>query len=166
MCRRFGNTSGFQQPTNEIGILQPPENDSMRKLLAFMTILWLAVLFRLTVFRNGCFSNGFFSGRVEWDAFANYLRLARSGNWWNFSYLFFGNLIWFFPVGILIKLRGGRLRRAVLAGFLLSLGSETAQFALGSGISELDDLILNTLGGLLGYLGTSLFLARFSKRTQ
>ncbi len=133
----------------------------MKKLLPILTILWLAVLFRITVFRNGCFSNGFFSGRVEWNAFAYYLRLARSGNWWYFSYLFFGNLIWFFPVGILTKLRDGRLRQAVLVGFLLSLSIETAQFVLGSGISELEDLILNTLGALLGYLGTSLFLRHF-----
>ena len=138
----------------------------MKKLLSIMAFLWLVVLLRITVFRNGCFSHGFFSGRIEWDAFAYYLRLFRSGNWRYFSYLFFGNLIWFFPVGILTKLRGGRLWQAILAGLLLSLGIETAQFILGSGISELDDLILNTLGALLGYLGTSLFLVRFSKRTQ
>ena len=138
----------------------------MKKLLTVLTFIWLAVLLRITVFRNGCFSHGFFSGRMEWAAFAYYLKLARSGNWRYFCYLFFGNLIWFFPVGILTKLRGGRLWRAVLVGFLLSLGIETAQFVLGSGVSELDDLILNTLGTLMGYLGTSLFLVRFSKRTQ
>ncbi|MBQ7521209.1 MAG: VanZ family protein [Clostridia bacterium] len=138
----------------------------MKKYLTIATFIWLAVLLRITVFRNGCFSHGFFSGRIEWDAFANYLRLARSGNWWDFCYLFFGNLIWFVPVGVLTKLGGGRLWLAVLVGFLLSLCIETAQFVLGSGISELDDLILNTLGALMGYLGTSLFLARFSKRAQ
>ena len=138
----------------------------MKKLLTVLTFLWLAVLLRITVFRNGCFSHGFFSGRIEWNAFAHYLKLARSGSWWNFCYLFIGNLIWFFPVGILAKLRGGRLWLAVLVGFLLSLGIETAQFVLGSGVSELDDLILNTLGALMGYLGTSLFVARFSKRAQ
>ena len=131
-----------------------------------MAFLWLAVLLRITVFRNGCFSHGFFSGRVEWDAFDYYLELARSGNWWYFIYLFFGNLIWFVPVGILTKLRDGHLWQAVLMGFLLSLSIETAQFVLGSGLSELDDLILNTLGALLGYLGTTLCLYRFSKGTK
>ena len=137
----------------------------MNKLVKIMTFLWLVVLFRITVFRNGCFSNGFFSGRVEWDAFAYYLRLVRSRNWRYFSYLFFGNLIWFVPAGILTKLRGGQFQQAVLVGFLLSLSIETAQFVLGSGVSELDDLILNTLGALLGYLGTALYSYRFSKRT-
>ena len=138
----------------------------MKKFLKILTFLWLAVLLRITVFRNGCFSNGFFSGRVEWHAFANYLKLARSGNWRYFCYLFFGNLVWFVPVGILTRLRGGQLWQAVLVGFILSLSIETAQFVLGSGISELDDIILNTLGALPGYFGTTFCLYRFSKGTK
>ena len=67
---------------------------------------------------------------------------------------------------ILTRLRGGQLWQAVLVGFILSLIIETAQFVLGSGISELDDLILNTLGALPGYLGTTFCLYRFSKRTK
>ena len=138
----------------------------MKKILAIIALIWLAVLLRITVFRNGCFSNGLFSGRVEWDAFAYYLELAREGNWRYFIYLFFGNLLWFVPAGILVRLWGGRLWQAVLAGFLLSLSIETAQFVLGSGVSELDDLILNTLGALVGYLGTSLIMRIFSGRKK
>ena len=124
----------------------------MKKLLWTLTLLWLGVLFRITVFRNGCFSHGLFSGRIEWRAFAYYLELARRGNWRYFSYLFVGNLIWFAPAGFLTRLRGGRLRQAVLGGFLLSLFVETCQFVLGSGVSELDDLILNTCGAILGWV--------------
>lgn len=121
---------------------------------------WLAVLFRITVFRNGCFSNGLFSGRVEWEAFAYYLKLARIGYWRYFVYLFVGNLIWFAPAGVLVRLRGGSLGQAALAGFLLSLCVETAQFVLGSGVSELDDLILNTAGAVLGCGSAALILRR------
>ena len=120
-------------------------------LIVFAFLLWLAVLLRITVFRNGCFTHGLFSGRLEWKAFAYYARLARAGLWRYFTYLFVGNLIWFTPAGILVRLRGGSLRRAALAGFLLSLTVETAQYVLGSGVSELDDLILNTLGACLGW---------------
>ncbi len=116
-----------------------------------LTVIWLAVLFRITVFRDHCFSHGLFSGRVEPEAFAYYVKLVRAENWRYFSYLFVGNLIWFFPAGLLVRLRGGRLWQAALAGFGLSMLVETAQFVLGSGVSELDDLILNTLGALLGY---------------
>jgi len=126
--------------------------------LRILTLLWLAVLLRITVFRPGCFSHGLFSGRVEWEAFAYYCKLARVGNWRYFTYLFGGNLFWFAPAGALVRLRGGRLWQAALAGFGLSLFVESAQFILGSGVSELDDLILNTQGALLGFAAASLLL--------
>ena len=135
----------------------------MKKLITFLAIIWLAALFRITVFRPGCFANGLFSGRIEWDAFAYYAKLARIGYWRYFTYLFVGNLLWFAPAGILTRLRGGKLRQAALAGLALSLLIETAQFVLGSGVSELDDLVLNSLGAVLGWLGTSLFLSCLPK---
>ena len=122
-----------------------------KRLVAAAALVWLAVLLRITVFRNGCFSHGLLSGRLEWDAFAYYAELAQRGNWRYFTYLFVGNLIWFAPAGLLVRLREGRLWQAALAGFLLSLAVETGQFVLGSGVSELDDLILNTAGALLGF---------------
>lgn len=139
------------------------------RIIRLLAVLWLAALLRLTVFRNGCFRHGLFSGRIEWDAFAYYAKLIRIAYWRYFTYLFVGNLVWFMPVGVLVRIRvagsAGRetrpLRknadkqclsvRAALWGFLLSLGIETMQFVLGSGVSELDDLILNTTGAVLGY---------------
>lgn len=135
----------------------------MKKLLAVLTLLWLTVLLRITVFRPGCFSHGLFSGRIEWEAFAYYWKLARVGNWRYFCYLFVGNLIWFAPAGALVRLRGGKLWQGALAGLGLSLFVETAQFLLGSGVSELDDLILNTLGAALGYGAAALLLGNRKK---
>ena len=164
-----------------------------KQVVQMLAVLWLAALLRLTVFRDGCFSHGLFSGRIEWDAFAYYAKLARIGYWRYFTYLFVGNLVWFVPVGVLTWLEAARPVRkladkqclslqagadkkadgrvpslqagadkradkqclsllwAALFGFLLSLGIETMQFILGSGVSELDDLILNTLGAVLGW---------------
>ena len=209
-----------------------------KTVVQVLAVLWLAALLRLTVFRDGCFSHGLFSGRIEWDAFAYYAKLARIGYWRYFTYLFVGNLVWFVPVGVLTWLEAARPIRkladkqclslqagadkkadgkvpslqagadkradgkvpslqagadksadkqclslqagadkkadgkvpslqagadkradkqclsllwAALLGFLLSLGIETMQFILGSGVSELDDLILNTLGAVLGW---------------
>lgn len=135
------------------------------RLLRLLALAWLAVLLRITVFRDGCFSHGLFSGRVEWDAFAYYAKLARVGYWRYFLYLFVGNLIWFAPAGVLVRLRGGKLRQAALAGCCLSLFVETCQYVLGSGVSELDDLILNTAGALLGYAGAAL-LPRLFRRPE
>ena len=129
-----------------------------------LILLWLIILLRITVFRDGCFSHGLFSGRIEWDAFAYYAELARKGNWRYFTYLFVGNLIWFVPAGIFVRLRGGSLWQAALAGFCLSLFVETCQFVLGSGVSELDDLVLNTCGAVLGFGLTDLFFRLRAKK--
>lgn len=137
----------------------------MKKVLFILAAIWLAVLLRLTVFRDDCFSNGLFSGRIEWDAFAYYAKLVRVGYWRYFTYLFVGNLVWFMPVGFFTRIQGGRLWRAALWGFLLSLFVETGQFVLGSGISELDDLILNTCGALLGYAAACLWY-KITKNTK
>ena len=136
------------------------------RLLRVLAVIWLGLLFRITVFRPGCFTHGLFSGRIEWDAFAYYCKLIRIRYWRYFTYLFVGNLIWFAPAGILIRLRKGKYWQAILAGFLLSLVVETAQYVLGSGVSELDDLILNTLGALLGYAAASLFQSLRHERTR
>ena len=135
-------------------------------LLRILTALWLAVLLRITVFRDHCFSHGLFSGRVELDAFAYYAELARRGSWRYFCYLFVGNLLWFAPAGVLVRLRGGKLWQAAPAGLGLSLLVETLQFVLGSGVSELDDLILNTLGAVIGFAITALLISVIRKESQ
>jgi glycopeptide antibiotics resistance protein len=134
----------------------------MRKLFTVLAVIWLAVLLRITVFRNGCFSHGLFSGEIERKAFAFYAELVRAGNWKYFLYLFIGNLIWFAPAGFLVRLWGGRFITALLIGFALSLFVEAGQFILGSGVSELDDLILNTLGACSGYgMGCLVFKRKY-----
>ena len=131
-----------------------------KRMIVILTVVWLVVLFRITVFRAGCFSHGLLSGRVEWAAFAYYATLARVGNWRYFLYLFVGNLVWFAPAGVLARLLGKGFWTGVLWGFLLSLLVEALQYLLGSGVTELDDLILNTAGAALGYAAASLVTRR------
>ena len=113
---------------------------------------WLVVLLRLTVFRDGCFSNGWFTGRVVWVPFRYLAELVRARYWSYFLYLFLGNLFWFVPLGFAVRVRKGSFLKALLLGFLLSAFIETAQFVLGSGVTEVEDLILNTSGACLGWL--------------
>jgi len=72
---------------------------------------------------------------------------------------FLENILMFIPFGILIPyafpaLR--RLSRCTAAGFLCSLCLELVQLATGRGFCQLDDLVTNTLGTLIGAL---IFLA-------
>ncbi len=138
-----------------------------RWLLPSLFALWLTVLLRITVFRPGCLTHGLFSGRVEWVPFVYLAKLIEVGYWRYFTYLFVGNLIWFVPAGIFVRLHDVRrtaegaprrhgLFRAAAFGFALSLGIELSQFVLGSGVTEVEDLILNTTGAVLGWLAAGL----------
>ncbi len=66
-----------------------------------------------------------------------------------------GNIIGFVPLGILLPLLFGAFRNFFLltgAVFFTSLSFETLQLVLGTGVFDVDDLILNTAGGIAGYL--------------
>lgn len=68
---------------------------------------------------------------------------------------FIGNILIFMPFGMLLPLllRGmsNPWSKVLLLSFTFSLGLETAQLILAIGTFDVDDLILNTAGGLLGY---------------
>ncbi|MCC8061279.1 MAG: VanZ family protein [Clostridiales bacterium] len=67
----------------------------------------------------------------------------------------FGNVIGFMPCGFFLPVisRGKmRCRSMILLCFGFSLCIETAQLILRVGSFDVDDLLLNTLGGALGYL--------------
>ncbi len=73
----------------------------------------------------------------------------------------FGNVMGFFPFGFVLPLlskRFLRMNKVAAATFGLSLTFELLQLIFKIGSFDVDDLILNTLGGLLGYL--SIHLAR------
>lgn len=63
------------------------------------------------------------------------------------------NILLFIPLGFILPLLWGSFRsrrRICLTGFLLSLAIELSQL-LNFRITDVDDLIMNTLGALLGY---------------
>lgn len=65
-----------------------------------------------------------------------------------------GNLVGFVPFGILVPMVSRRMRswkRIVRAGFGLTLILEILQLILKAGIFDVDDILLNTVGALLGY---------------
>lgn len=73
----------------------------------------------------------------------------------NAEYNIWGNLLGFVPLGILLPLAFPWFRhgfKLLLAGFIVSLGYETTQLYTGLGIWDVDDLLLNTAGALIGYI--------------
>ena len=65
---------------------------------------------------------------------------------------FLGNIFIFIPVGLLISLIWNiKDKNVVLTGFLISLSIELTQLFLKR-TTDIDDLILNTLGVIIGLL--------------
>lgn len=66
-----------------------------------------------------------------------------------------GNIMGFMPCGFFLPVISRRSRRwfnTVLLSFLFSLSIETVQLVFKVGSFDVDDMILNTLGGILGYI--------------
>lgn len=65
-----------------------------------------------------------------------------------------GNVVGFVPFGFFLPVvsrRGRKWYNAWLLGFTLSLGIETIQLIFKVGSFDVDDLLLNTVGGILGF---------------
>ncbi len=80
-----------------------------------------------------------------------------------------GNLLGVVPIGLLLPLLVPLFRKGIyvlLAGFFLSLGFETTQLVLGLGIFDVDDLILNTAGCIIGYGLFRIAAAVFTERDK
>lgn len=128
--------------------------------LKFIFLVYLAVLLRITVFRTGfTMSHLMQNGTLNLALFQDYIPLIRQGRWFRFVYLFVGNIVWFVPLGCALMASGNfkRIRTAALCGLGLSLMIETMQYLFGTGVTELDDLVLNTLGTWIGAAGVWLY---------
>lgn len=122
----------------------------------FMTLLfwiYVIVLLRFTVFRDDfSLSHIMVNGKLNLELFTAYIPFLRGGFIWLFIYLFVGNIVWFIPLGVYLvwKEPGRTVWRAVLIGLLLSIAIEVSQYIFGVGVTEVDDLVLNTAGTLIG----------------
>jgi len=65
-----------------------------------------------------------------------------------------GNIVMFTPLPLFLYIVFGfkHYGGMIILGFVLSLCIETCQFVLGIGIPDIDDLIFNSLGTILGAL--------------
>lgn len=125
----------------------------LRTIFATLFWIYIAIVFRITVFRHGFDVHHFMQGgTVNLTVMKEYFTLLKGGEWIRFIYLFVGNIIWFVPFGFYLKCirQIKRIWLIVAAGLVFSLVVESMQYLWGTGISEIDDLILNTFGTFIG----------------
>ncbi|MBP3815313.1 MAG: VanZ family protein [Firmicutes bacterium] len=129
-----------------------------RKLFKIMFVLYVAVLLLITVVRPWNPAYQLFDGKINLTLFTDYKTVLQVGIS-RFIYLFVGNMFWFVPFGFYqAACKRKPILITVLMGFGLSLFIETMQFILGTGVSEIDDLILNTFGCFIGSITALPFL--------
>jgi glycopeptide antibiotics resistance protein len=99
---------------------------------------------------------------IPFKFITDWFLVGQAGDWffWNSVKLSFFNLIMLFPLGVYLGLlfNINKLTRSIKYVFLVSLSIETLQLILTSigflfrrGFN-VDDLILNTLGGVIGFI--------------
>ena len=121
-------------------------------ILWVLFLLYIGVLLRITVFRSSFGSYPLCShGQIELIPFVGLIKIFHN-RVPMFLYLFVGTLIWFVPLGLLLPVLTKARKSTLLWGLGLSLYIEVSQFIFGTGVSEVEDLILNTAGTGIGYL--------------
>lgn len=69
-------------------------------------------------------------------------------------YNIFGNIGLFIPLGVYLQLfkKNKRILISIFIIFIISLSVEIIQFIFGIGATDIDDILLNCLGGIIGIL--------------
>ena len=132
--------------------------DCAHYILVAVFLLYLFCLFRVTGIGT-VWDIGHYDRIFHWDN----MSLVPFQSQGMRTYLL--NILLFFPLGFLLPLLSQsyhRLGRTAVAGFLFSLSIECCQL-LNLRCSDVDDLLMNTLGALCGY-GLWFGLSRLCRR--
>ena len=124
-----------------------------KKVNIVLFIVYIIIVLYLTIINRNTYS----SSMINFKLFAN-LEFVASHSFRKFLYYFLGNIAVFIPLGYFIKeLLNINFIKAIILIIIISFFIESYQYIFKVGIFELDDLILNTFGGILGFLGNLLF---------
>lgn len=86
--------------------------------------------------------------------------------WEYFVVNIYGNILAFLPFGFflpIISVANRRFMNVALYSFEFSLGIELVQLSFQVGIFDVDDLIMNTIGGILGFILYWLFRRKLKR---
>lgn len=125
-----------------------------REAAILFFVFYTAALIEIIALRGKFHWNpGGWGHAVQWRLLYTTLGELFAGTW-RFIYHFCGNALWFLPLGFLLPTLWSRpfnLWQTILTGFSLSVLLETMQYLLATGATDIDDVLLNTMGTALGY---------------
>ncbi len=131
---------------------------TLHELGLFFFLITLVGLASQTIIpKQNIFSNFIYRGEINLIPFKSFVdyynKIFIDKNINYFIINFFGNIVWFIPIGLLIPLLFNNIsfKYVTLINFFISLFIEICQLPQER-TTDIDDIILNTLGGVLGYL--------------
>lgn len=137
-----------------------PVTSWKREMVVLGFVFYIIALYQITAFRFG--GIGWSIDKIiakerilNLDPLEQVWRWARNGYWSHLFYNVGGNCAWFIPLGIMIPsffYKQRNLVKVVLIGALVSCSIELLQYILCTGVSDINDVIFNTIGAGMGYL--------------
>ena len=127
-----------------------------REIWLWILVIYLILLLQITVFRFGLHWVPLDVARTTNSQPLVTLRLLTP---WAQFYNIVGNIVWFVPLGLALPqvFKGCGFWRVLLLGALLSVTIESLQYLFYTGISDIDDVIFNTLGAVTGWLALIIY---------
>ena len=95
-----------------------------------------------------------------------YIHYREQLGWEYFIVNIYGNILAFLPFGFFLPIISAANRKffnVALYSFEFSLGIELVQLSFQVGIFDVDDLIMNTIGGILGFILYWLFRKKLKR---
>lgn len=148
--------------------MKPPiKNTLVRTVISFLFVVYIFILIKFILVKNPADLKSHFIDDYGWTLLEknfcegnyiplrtfNYYLAGTSPNKFSTENLL-GNMFLFMPFGLFLpllfhKTRG--LSTFTFVCFLVSLSLETIQLATALGTFDVDDILLNTFGGLMGF---------------
>lgn len=159
----------------EVPCLSRFVNGRYRWVTAAVFILYITVLFYLVFMSDSYGRNNHEILRyqhmnlVPFKTINNYLNAWEVVNPSVIITNIYGNIFAFVPFGLLGPIVLNRFKgffRVLFYSFLLSMAIEVVQGLLRVGVMDVDDVILNVIGGVLGYLIYLILLRPFMVRPE
>lgn len=132
-----------------------------RELAEICFIFYMLCLFQITAFRFGGIGwdmNNMLDRwtRVNFMPFFDTWRWLVYGSWWHLFYNIVGNCLWFIPFGFMLPAIYSEYRKygwlVIFMGMSVSMLIEVLQFIFCTGVTDIDDIIFNTIGTIIGYI--------------
>lgn len=132
-------------------------------ILIICTFCYLWILLKVIIFKNGFTNNGHIYNLHLFDFIR---QLDEDGITQTFLINVLGNIALFIPLSIIIMNYYNYLNNlnVIFINFVTSFSFELIQLSTGWGIFDLDDILLNTIGGILGLLIYRFFKSKYNSK--